>query len=139
MKVYDSMHTGDLCPNGKEAIASLVKTTRTYFSMTFPDVQQQDGGFNCGLYALDFGYSLCAGTDPAQLVYIQTEFRSHFLRCLMKEEVTDFPHDAIMKFPGKSLLRMYVGVRYFACANCQILEMPWFNVQSARSGITSHV
>ena len=68
-------------------------------------MQQQDGGFDCGLYALAFGYSLCAGTDPTQLVYIQREFRSNFLRCLMKEEVTDFPHDAIMKFPGKSLLR----------------------------------
>ena len=69
------MRTGDLCPNGKEAIASLVEHT-------FPDVQQQDGGFDCGLYALAFGYSLCAGTDPAKLVYIQAEFRSHFLRCL---------------------------------------------------------
>ena len=105
VKVYDSMRTGDLCPNGKEAIASLVKTTRTYFSLTFPDVQQQDGGFDYGLYALAFGYSLCAGTDLAKLVYIQAEFRSHFLRCLMREEVTDFPHDAIMKVPGKSLLR----------------------------------
>ena len=92
VKVYDSMRTGDLCLNGKEAIASLMKTTRTYFSLTFPDVQQQDGSFDCGLYALPFGSSLCAGTDPAQLVYIQTEFRSYFLHCLMKEEVTNFPH-----------------------------------------------
>lgn len=105
VKVYDSMRTGDLCLNGKEAVASLVRTSKKHFFLTFPDVQQQDGGCDCGLYALAFSYSLCAGTDPAKLVYNQTEFRSHFFRCLMKKEVTDFPHDTIMKVPGKSLLR----------------------------------
>ena len=38
--VYDSMHTGDLCLNEKEAVTSLVRTSKKHFFLTFPDVQQ---------------------------------------------------------------------------------------------------
>ena len=95
-----------VCAHVKEAIASLVKTIKE--DMFIPDFlmcsSKISSGFDCGLYALAFSYSLCAGTDPAKLIYIQTELRPHFLCCLMKKELTDFPHDAIMKNPGKSLL-----------------------------------
>ena len=56
VKVYDSIRTGDLCINGKEIITLLVKTSRKYLSLTFPDVQQQQGGSDCGLYALAFSF-----------------------------------------------------------------------------------
>jgi len=77
------MHTGDVWLNGKEAIASLVKIRRI-------DVQQQNGVSDCGLCALAFSYFLYAGTDPAKLTYIQTEFRSHFLHCLMENNLLNF-------------------------------------------------
>lgn len=41
----------------------------------------------------------------AKLLYHQDEFRSHYFCCLKNKEITDFPHDKIMKNPGKSLLR----------------------------------
>jgi len=105
VKIYDSMRTGDLCIDGKEIITLLVKTSRKYLSLTFPDVQQQQGGSDCGLYALAFSFSLCSGTDPAKLSHHQDEFRSHYLHCLKNKKITDFPHDKIMKNPGKSLLQ----------------------------------
>lgn len=105
IKVYDSMRTGDICHSAKEAIAVLAKSTKSYIFLTFPDVQQQQGGFDCGLYSLAFSYSLCAGTDPARVVYNQADFRSHFIHCLKQKEMSEFPHDVVMKNPGKSLLR----------------------------------
>ena len=98
VKVYDSMRTGDLCIDGKEDIKKILVND-------FPDVQQQQGGSDCGLYALAFSFSLCSGTDPANLSYHLDEFRAHYLTCLKKKKITDFPHDKIMKNPGKSLLR----------------------------------
>ena len=55
----------------EKIITSLVRTPRKYLSLTFPDVQQQQGGSDCGLYALAFSFSLCSGTDRAKLVYHQ--------------------------------------------------------------------
>jgi len=133
VKVYDSMRTGDVCINGKEIITLLVKTSRKYLSLTFPDVQQQQGGSDCGLYALAFSYSLCSGIDPARLSYHQNEFRSHYLRCLENEEITDFPHDEITKNLGKSLLRRvkvyctcrlpYTGDSMVQCSKC----LEWYH------------
>ena len=57
------MRTGDLRVNGKEIITLIVKTSRKYLSLTFPDVQQQQGGSDC----LTFSFSLCSGTDPVKL------------------------------------------------------------------------
>ena len=68
IKVHDSMRTGDVCINGKEIITLLVRTPRKYLSLTFSDVQQQQGGSDCGLHALAFSFSLCTVTDPAKLV-----------------------------------------------------------------------
>ena len=70
VKVYDSMCTGDIPMHTKEVIASLVRLSQTYLFLTFPDVQQQVGSSDCGLYSLAFAYSLSSGKDPAKLEYI---------------------------------------------------------------------
>ena len=59
VKMYDSMCIGDLCLYRKEAVASLVRTSRKHFFLTFSDVQQQDGGCDFGLYAHAFSFFLC--------------------------------------------------------------------------------
>ena len=67
VKVYDSMCTGDIPMNTKEVVASLVRLSQTYIFLTFPDVQQQVGSSDCGLYSLAFANTLSSGKDPAIL------------------------------------------------------------------------
>ena len=67
VKVYDSMCTGDIPMNTKEVVASLVRLSQTYIFLTFPDVQQQVGSSDCGLYSLAFANTLSSRIDPAKL------------------------------------------------------------------------
>ena len=135
VKVYDSMRTGDIPLSTKEVIASLLNLRQTYIYLTFPDVQQQVGGSECGLYSLAFAYTLCSGKDPACLEYNQAQFRSHFLHCLKSKDVDPFPHSVVMKNPGKSLFRKFkvyclcrlphTGDSMVQCSEC--LEWYHFN------------
>ena len=103
VRIFDSMRTGDIPLSTKEVVASLMELSQTYIFLTFPDVQQQVGGSECGLYSLAFAYSLCSGKDPARLEYNQAHFHEHLLWCLRKREISDFPHSPIMKNPKKPL------------------------------------
>ena len=107
VKVYDSMCTGDIPMNTKEVVASLVRLSQTYIFLTFPDVQQQVGSSDCGLYSLAFANTLSSGKDPAKLEYNQMQFREHFLECLKKGDITPFPHDTVMKNPQKPSLQKF--------------------------------
>jgi len=84
VNIYDSSHTGDVPISTKEVVASLVEATGKYLSLTFPDVLQQTGGSDCGLFVLAFAYSLCSGEEPETITYKQNELRSYFLQCLVK-------------------------------------------------------
>ena len=58
INVFDSMHTGDIPLSTKEAIASLLCTTKKSISLVFPDVQQQPNSCDCGLFALAYASSV---------------------------------------------------------------------------------
>ena len=88
--VYDSNCSRDLSLDTKKTVASMIRTPHSYFFLTFSDVQQQEDGSCCGLFALALAYSLCSGVDPAVILYKQTEFWSHFLQCLKREQSTNF-------------------------------------------------
>ena len=75
----------------KEVVASLLRLSQTYIYLTSPDVQQQVGTSDCGLYALAFAYTLCSGKDAAKFQYNQAQFRNHFLECLKKGRLMLFP------------------------------------------------
>ena len=107
VNVYDSSCIGDVPISSKEVIASLVKTHNKHITLTFPDVQQQTGGADCGLFVLAFAFTLLAGGIPEKLTYKQNEFRSPFLDCLMKKEINGFPVDNIMRVPSKPLFKTF--------------------------------
>jgi len=115
----------------QETIAVLAKSTKSYIFLTFPDVQQQQGGliFTC------LCYSLCAGTNPARVMYNQADFRSHFIHCLKQKEMSEFPHDVLMKNPGS---HCYAKSKYFVLADCPILVMQWCSVPNAENGFIGH-
>ena len=65
VNVFDSMRTGDIPQSTKEAVASLLCTTKRFISLVFPDVQQQPNHCDCGLFALAYASSVCNNLNPA--------------------------------------------------------------------------
>ena len=63
--------TGDILLSTKEAVASLLCTTKRFISLVFPDVQQQPNHYDCGLFALAYASSVCNNLDPATINYDQ--------------------------------------------------------------------
>ena len=59
-------------------------------------VQQQNGYRDCGLFAIAFANEICRGQNPSKAVFIQTQMRGHFFRCLTTGNMMPFP-----QFPQK--------------------------------------
>ena len=53
-------------------------------------VQQQNGYRDCGLFAIAFATEICMGQNPSKAVFIQTQMRGHFFRCLTTGNMMPF-------------------------------------------------
>ena len=114
VNVFDSLRSGDISVSTKEAIATIVYTTRKSILLSFGDVQQQSNGYDCGLFALAYASSVCSGIDPTLIKYRSYELRSHFLKCPTKGEHQDFPVEPVTRKPGhpmNSSFRIYCFCR----------------------------
>ena len=102
--------------NTKEAIASLLGTTRKSVSLTFIDVQQQSNSYDCGLFALAYASSICDGVDPTTINYKQCNLHPHFLNCLMKDEYHSFPIEPVHRNAGHPLRNSIQSVMHMLIA-----------------------
>ena len=57
--------------------------------MKIPDVQRQQGGSDCGLFALAFATSLCANTSPSEIYYTAPTTKS--FSQLLRKQIESFP------------------------------------------------
>ena len=55
------------------------------------NVQKQQGGSECGLYAIANATSLAYGKDPVSMTYIESTMREHLLHCLFEMKLELFP------------------------------------------------
>jgi len=55
------------------------------------NVQCQQGGDNCGVFAVAMAFDLCEGRDPFLCSYDETLMRSHLEDCFEQEGITRFP------------------------------------------------
>ena len=118
VNVFDSMRIGEIPLSTKEAIASLLGTTRKSISLTFVDVQQQSNSYDCGLFALAYASSICDGVDPTTINYKQYNLRPHFLKCLMKGEYHSFPIEPVHRNPGHPLRTCRLPDDMIRCERC---------------------
>ena len=90
-------------------MASLVKTSNKHVTLTFPDVQQQTDGADCGLFVLAFAYTLCTGVIPEEITYvaISSMHLGHTILIAWWRKISNFPADAIMRVPSKPLLKTF--------------------------------
>ena len=53
--------------------------------------RKQDGGKDCGVYAIAFSVALALGVNPSRQNFRQDVMRAHLVNCLKKEQFTLFP------------------------------------------------
>ena len=93
---------------------------------------KQGGDSDCGLFAIAFATSLCAGNNPAEYTYRQDELRNHLHQCLEKREFTEFPSqprkikqfcNPVMMIPVYCECRQPEKENMVQCDQCQ----EWFH------------
>lgn len=90
---YDSLPSSSISSALGVQLAALYGHTAEggELSVHQPQVQVQQGGKDCGLFAVAFATSLLLGDEPATLQYNQKAMRKHLEHCLEKELMTPFP------------------------------------------------
>ena len=91
VKIYDSLPSSSLTARVKQQIASICFCEEKEITVTFANVQRQQGGGDCGLFTIAFAMSLCAGEEPSTLNYAQIKLRQHLIECLENNSITSFP------------------------------------------------
>ena len=132
--VYDSKTTGRVPSLTKKHIAAMVSSNEKKFTLTIQNVQQQQRGSNdCGLFALAFCASLCAGQQPEEVTYVQHLLRKHLANCFEQNAITPFPTSTRRKAPRGPVgidtveifcvCRLPEGGRMIQCETCE----DWFH------------
>ena len=75
----------------QQQIAAILKTPDSSFTINYVDVQRQNGGSDCGLFAVMFAAALCNGKDPHTISVDQQGMRQHLHKCFEEGEISEFP------------------------------------------------
>ena len=90
--VYDSIPAYSRGSNTlQQHIAAILKTPDSSFTINYVDVQRQNGGSDCGLFAVMFAAALCNGKDPHTISVDQQGMRQHLHKCFEEGEISEFP------------------------------------------------
>jgi len=117
VSVFDSMRTGDIPLSTKEAVASLLCTTKRFISLVFPDVQQQPNHYDCGLFALAYASSVCNNLNPATKTITNIVYDSIFWSVWRMGNSKLFPVN-----PNHEILKLLSEI-HFVCIVCQTGEI----------------
>ena len=90
INIYDSMAPG-LDYNAKRSIAWMMYHPGPYITLQWPQIHKQDGGDDCGLFAIANATALCYGFDPTQFSWQQGAMRAHLKTCINDGRMTMFP------------------------------------------------
>lgn len=101
VSIYDSLHGVDKNKHQKirypinveQSVCQLMKP-RKDVTFLVDDVQQQEGGNDCGLFAIAFATLLCVGRDPAKERCDQKILRQELLKSFEEGDITLFVEKA---------------------------------------------
>ena len=105
VRMYDSATSKNLTSSMKVQLSECHKSLAKYkrLAIELPPAQIQQGGVDCGLFALAFACDLASGNDPSEIEYCQSGMRQHLISCLENEHFEPFPRqDRQQKFPRRS-------------------------------------
>lgn len=101
VSLFDSMGTsGDLDRHVVGCISSLLNTNAKSFGLQRKGCQNQNNGWDCGLFAIAITFSLASNNDPSFIKYDPTAMRAHWKECLQNGKITSFPQ---LDFSNKSI------------------------------------
>ena len=89
-RVYDSMNY-TTSVRTQSQIAAIMRCKADSITLEVHNVQLQEGGSDCGVYAVAYATDLCYGNNPSNLHYHQGKLRLHLIECLEMKEMTPFP------------------------------------------------
>ena len=90
IELYDSMPS-HISSTIKEQAATILHCEAPNFTIRVVNVQQQERGDSCGLFAMAIAYDLCNRKDPFLSTYNEARLRSHLLSCFQQERISRFP------------------------------------------------
>ncbi len=79
-------------------------------------VQKQEGGADCGLFAIAFAYHAAVGDHLDKMTFDQSKLRSHLVACLEKEQFSKFP---TLPHRGKRACKRRISIVPLNC-NCRL-------------------
>lgn len=87
ISVYDTMYS-NIDEETKKLICSV---TNCEADIALETVQKQEGGQDCGVFAIAICTSLLFGAYPIKLKFAQAILRSHLVSCFVDMNITQFP------------------------------------------------
>ena len=87
--MYDSMYA-TVGTYTKKQIASIVSSSEKDIKLKMMNVQKQNGGCDCGLFAIAFATALANGIQPGHCFFNQDAMRRHLYKCLMEGKMSMF-------------------------------------------------
>ena len=125
--VFDSMYP-TVGTYTKKQIASIVSASKN-IELKMMNVQLQNGGCDCGLFAIAFATALANAIESGNCFFKQDLMRTHLYKCLMEEKMTMFPlkprrtnrlvksEDTIELFCACRMPEIPPMVEYYKCNN----------------------
>ena len=90
VELYDSMPS-NVSSTIKEQAATILHCQTPSFTIRVVNVQRQEGGDSCGLFAIAMAYDLCNRNDPFASAYNEPRLRPHLQHCFQQEKISQFP------------------------------------------------
>ena len=98
VELFDSMHTNrEVDDTTKQQAATILCCQSPSFSIRVINVQQQEKGNTCGLFAIAMAFDLCEGKDPFLSSYNESMLRTHLYKCFGQEKISRFPGCVLRK------------------------------------------
>ena len=120
VELFDSMHTNREVDNTtKQQAATILCCQSPSFSIHVINVQQQEKGNTCGLFAIAMAFDLCEGKDPLLSSYNESMLRTHLYKCFGQEKISRFPGCVLRKRRRRISREIEVEV-YCVCRNTDI-------------------
>lgn len=89
--IFDSLPAKTIPMQVKLQIASIITHPGNKMKLNMKYCQKQQGGVDCGLFAIANAISLCEGKDPGMLTYDQSTMRKHLEKCLATTNMVGYP------------------------------------------------
>lgn len=111
---YDSLYS-TIPTTVADHIIDLVHSDKPRLKILTMNMQVQEGGKDCGLFAIAVATSLCFGEDPTTLTYNQERMRHHLLSCFDKQKITLFPKKEENVERGESVKKIALFALHCIC------------------------